>query len=109
MKVRTIKKDRFNYYFIEDCCMMIKLDKWRFEVAIITLSNHITIFEDIQKVIKTKNFILLIRDNEICRAINNKGYKGVLGYKDTLENDKLITTYTMYRKLKSQGREIKVY
>lgn len=109
MKVRTIKEDRFNYYFIEDCGMMIKLDKWMYDVAILTLSNRITLFEDIQNIIKTKDFILLIRDNQICRAITDKGYKGVLGYKDILGNIKLITTYTMYRKLKSQGMEIKVY
>ena len=96
VKSITVKESEIKIYYLRNCYLLIKFDNWNHEVAIININNKMTIYEDIQKVIKSKEYLILIRDGEICTAISNDGRIGVLLY-----GNKLIKTYSTYRKLKS--------
>ena len=104
MNVKSIKvkESEIAIYYLINCYLLVKFDNWNHEVAIININNKITIFEDIQKVIKTKEYIILIRDGKIYTAISNDGFIGVFVY-----GNELIRTYASYRKLKSLGKEIR--
>lgn len=102
MNVKTMSIENGKLYFLKNCELLVKFDNWNNEVAIINIANKITIYEDIQKVIKTKEYLILIRDGEICTAISNFGRIGVLVY-----GCELIRTYAMYRKLKSLGKVVR--
>ena len=104
MNVKSIKvkESEVSIYYLRNCYLLVKFDAWNNEVAIINVNNRMTVYEDIQKVIKTKDYLILIRDNEICTAISNDGFIGVLLYQN-----KLIRTYASYRKLKSIHKEVR--
>lgn len=102
VKTMKIKESEIVIYYLRNCYLLVKFDNWNHEVAIINIDNRMIIYEDIQKVIKTKDYIILIRDGEICTAISNDGRIGVLLY-----GNKLIKTYASYRKLKSIHKEVR--
>lgn len=102
MKTIKAKEAEITIYYLKNCKLLVKFDNWNKEVAIINIANKMTIYEDIQKVIKSKEYLILIRDNEICTAISNDGRIGVLVY-----GNELIRTYASYRKLKSLGKEVR--
>ena len=102
MNINSIKNEDIQIYFLKNCKLLVKFDAWNREVAIINIANKMTIYEDIQKVIKSKDYLILIRDGEICTAISNDGHIGVLVY-----GNELIRTYAKYRKLKSLGKDIR--
>lgn len=102
LNVKSIKYEDMKIYLIKNCNLLVKFDKWNKEVVLVNIINKITIYEDIQKVIKTKHYLILIRDNEIYTAISNNGRIGVFVY-----GNELIRTYATYRKLKSLGKEIR--
>ena len=102
MNVKTMKIKEIVIYYLRNCYLLVKFDNWNHEVAIINIDNRMTIYEDIQKVIKTKDYIILIRDGEICTAISDFGFIGVL-----VHEHKAIKTYASYRKLKSLGKDIR--
>ena len=105
MNVKSIKvkESEISIYYLRNCYLLIKFDNWNHEVAFININNKTTIFEDIQKVIKTKDYLIMIRDGELCQAISDDGRIGVLVY-----GHELIRTYTSYRKLKSLGKEVRL-
>lgn len=104
MNVKSIKvkESEVSIYYLRNCYLLVKFDAWNNEVAIINVNNRMTVYEDIQKVIKSKDYLILIRDGKIYTAISNEGRIGVLLY-----GNKLIRTYTTYRKLKSLDKEIR--
>lgn len=104
LNVKTIKvqESEIAIYYFRNCYLLVKFDNWNHEVAIVNINNKMTIYEDIQKVIKSKDYLILIRDGEICTAISNDGRIGVFVY-----GNELIRTYATYRKLKSLGKEVR--
>lgn len=102
VKSINVKESEITIYYLRNCYLLVKFDKWNHEVTIININNKMTVYEDIQKVIKSKDYLILIRDNEICTAISNDGRIGVLLY-----GNKLIRTYASYRKLKSIHKEVR--
>lgn len=102
VKCITVKESEIKIFFLKNCYLLVKFDNWNHEVAIININNKMTIYEDIQRVIKSRDYLMLIRDGEICTAISNDGRIGVLLY-----GDKLIRTYSSYRKLKSIHKEVR--
>lgn len=62
----------------------------------------------IDKVIKTKNFILFISNERICKALSENGWIGSLCYNDN-GNYIRINTYAMLRKLQSKKKGITIY
>lgn len=102
VKSINVKESELTIYYLKNCQLLVKFDNWNHEFAIINIANKMTIYEDIQKVIKSKEYLILIRDGEICTAISNDGRIGVLVY-----GNELIRTYATYRKLKSLGKDIR--
>lgn len=102
MNIKTMKIEDIKLYFLKNCGLLVKFDNWNHEVAIINITNKMTIFEDIQKVIRTKEYLMMIRNGEICQVISNDGRIGVL-----VSNHELVRTYAMYRKLKSLNKEVR--
>ena len=104
MNVKSIKvkESELTIYYLKNCQLLVKFDNWNHEVAIINIANKMTIYEDIQKVIKSKEYLILIRDGKICTAISNDGRIGVFVY-----GTELIRSYATYRKLKSLGKEVR--
>ena len=102
LNIKSMKYEDMKIYLIKNCNLLVKFDKWNKEVALVNIANQMTIYEDIQKVIKTKHYLILIRDGEICTAISNDGRIGVFLY-----GSKLIRTYASYRKIKSLNKEVR--
>lgn len=102
VKSIKIKESEISIYYLRNCYLVVKFDNWNHEVAIININNKMTIYEDIQKVVKSKEYLILIRDGEICTAISNDGRIGPLVY-----NHELIRTYASYRKIKSLNKEVR--
>lgn len=102
MNVKMIKNCEIKVYFLQNCGLIVKFDNWNHEVTIVNIANQVTIFEYIQKVIKTKDYLIMIRDGEICQAISDFGFIGLL-----VHGHKSIKTYASYRKLKSLGKDIR--
>lgn len=102
IKSIKVKESEISIYYLRNCYLLVKFDNWNHEVAIININNKMTIYEDIQKVIKSKDYLILIRDGEICTAISNDGRIGVLVY-----GYDLIRTYASYRKIKSLNKEVR--
>ena len=102
VKSIKVKESELAIYYLKNCQLLVKFDNWNHEVAIINIANKMTIYEDIQKVIKSKEYLILIKDGEICTAISNDGRIGVFVY-----GNELIRTYATYRKLKSLGKDIR--
>jgi hypothetical protein len=103
MNVKTVRNGEIKIYFFQNCGLIVKFDSWNHEVAIINISNDVTVFEYIEKVIKTKDYLIIIRDGKIYQAISNYGFVGVL-----VHGQELIRTYATYRKLKSLGKEVRL-
>ncbi len=80
VKCIKVKESEIAIYYFKNCYLLVKFDNWNNEAAIININNKITIYEDIQKVIKSKDYLILIRDGEICTAISNDGRIRVLLY-----------------------------
>ena len=102
MNVKIVRNGEMKVYFFQNCGLIVKFDSWNHEVAIININNKMTIYEDIQRVIKSRDYLMLIRDGKICTAISNDGRIGVLVYRH-----ELIRTYASYRKLKSLNKEVR--
>lgn len=102
MNVKIVKNAEIKVYFFQNCGLIVKFDNWNHEVTIININNNAIVFKCIQKVIKTKDYLIMIRDGEICKVISSYGVIGVLIY-----GHELIKTYATYRKLKSLGKDIR--
>lgn len=94
--------NQYKFYYLAYCGMLARFDNVEKNVKIYTYTDKIFTFYNITKVVKSKNYLIFLRNDFISMVLNYHGYVGQF-YHDS----KKIETYSMYRKLKRK-EEIKL-
>lgn len=103
MKVKYINLNKnLKFYYIIESDTMVKHCIRNQTVLVINHNEHRQFYKNITKIVKS-DVLLLLSGDEIKVCINTNGYPCFL-----FVGQRIIKTYTNYRKQKQLGKDIKV-